>query len=244
MNRVFLYPQEISNLDNDNTIIIADPMRASHVQDILQAKVGDTIKIVAINRGLGLAKILGLNEKKLKLELSPITSQSPNTFHDEIWVGACHPQTVKKIFEYATSMGVTRIRFFKAELSEKSYLTSKIFEAQNQDLHLALGLAQSGINFQMPEVVVSPYFPTSIPNSPTFLFSLTERQNLFAKTLPSLNQNTTLVFGPERGFTANEERSCLNMGMTPVNIHPSTLRIEVALIRALSQLHARRFFLA
>ncbi len=244
MNRLFLYPQEIANLDDDSTVVIHDPTRTAHVLEILKAEVGDDIKIVAINQGLGMARILAINEKTLKLKLFPISDAPTAKFSDEIWVGACRPQTVKKIFEYATSMGVAKIRFFKAELSEKSYLTSKIFESPNQEHHLALGLAQSGIYFKMPEVVVSPYFPTNPPDSPAFLFSISERQNLFSQNLPTLQQSTTLVFGPERGLTVEEEARFLQMGMTPINIHPSILRIEVALISALSQLHARRSFLA
>ncbi|HAZ11910.1 MAG: hypothetical protein A2X86_07335 [Bdellovibrionales bacterium GWA2_49_15] len=242
MNRVFLYPEEIASLRHDREIVLHDDLRPKHVREVLKAQVGDDIRIVAINSGLGEAKILHLDESSLRLCVSPIDQDKKQYLVDEIWVGACRPQTVKKIFEYATAMRVGRIRFFKAELSEKSYLTSKIFEPENQRHHLALGLAQSGIYFQLPQVTVSPYFPTQAPDSPAILCSTTGRQTLFTTKLEAAE--VTLVFGPERGLTIEEEARFLKMGMTPVKVYPSILRIEVAVISALSQLHARRFFLA
>ncbi|MBI2522164.1 MAG: RsmE family RNA methyltransferase [Bdellovibrio sp.] len=244
MNRVFLYPEEIVSLPKDREIAIHDHERTRHVYEILKAKAGENIKIVAINYGLGDAQIVHINETSLRLKIPPLPSASASSRSVELWVGACRPQTVKKIYEYAACMGVDSIRFFKAELSEKSYLTSKIFEPDHQRLHLALGLAQSGIYFHMPQVRVSSYFPTQPPNSPAYLCSLQGRQNLFTPALLSRQERVTLVFGPERGLTPAEESNFLQMGMFPVNIHPSTLRIEVAIISALSQLHARRFFLA
>ena len=138
MNRIFLYPEEIASLSNNNReVVIRDQTRTSHVREVLKAKAGDNIRIVAINHGLGDAKILHIEETCLRLDLAPLQPKTIDFLLDEIWVGACRPQTVKKIFEYATSMGVGIIRFFKAELSEKSYLTSKIYQLGNQRQHLA-----------------------------------------------------------------------------------------------------------
>lgn len=240
MNRIYIYPHE---LDLKNTAIIRDPVRISHVQNILKSKPGDEIKILVLNVGIGVATLEALSEQEIELRISNLESPVVHGALDELWIGACRPQTVKKILEYASSLGVAKLKFFKAELSEKSYLSSNVFHENEISFHLAQGLAQSNIHYTLPEVEVVPYLPVKMPTVLGFYFSFNTKHNFFSPS-GNLASPLTLAFGPERGFTAREEDHFRQNGLLPLNLHPSTLRLEVAVISALSLLHARRNFLA
>lgn len=49
-----------------------------------------------------------------------------------------------------------------------------------------------------------------------------------------------LLIGPERGFTENEKKAFLGTGAQPVCVSATTLRVELAVFAALSQLEMCR----
>jgi len=134
-------------------------------------------------------------------------------------------------------MGASSFHFFKAELSEKSYLDSKLFQEDRHRQTALLGLSQSAVYYREPEITLNKYFPQSLlkPNHQKFILSL-GAEKTFADYRPKANLPLTLAIGPERGWTQDEEIMLEHMNFLPVKISRSTLRVEHATFSALAQL--------
>lgn len=221
--------------------IITDSKIISHMFETLKASAGDVFKCTILNQGLCLGTIESLTKSECKLKLSAITPAQPQWFN--LVVGISRPQTTKKILEHATTFGAKKIHFFKAALSEKSYLDSKVFESAECTEHLLAGLSQAAIFSDLPEVKIDKYNPAdSYTDTPQkFILDLNATEN-FLDYRSSINFDTpvTLAIGPERGFISEDIARFHASGFKSVKISSSILRVEHAIYSAVSQLELIR----
>lgn len=221
--------------------IISDPAVINHMHETLKASIGDTFKCTIIDQGLCTGVITSLNAKECRLELSAIRAFSPQWFN--LVVGVSRPQTSKKILEHATTFGAKKIHFFKAELSEKSYLSSKVFEDKESMDFLLAGLSQSTIYGNIPVVKVDKFNPADSYQNDTqkFILDLNASGNfLDHKSNIDFDKPITLAVGPERGFISSDIERFHKAGFVSVKISSSVLRVEHAIYSAVSQLELIR----
>lgn len=221
--------------------VITDSKVLAHMHETLKAKTGDVFKCTILNSGLCTGVITSLTETHCQLELSPTRPSSPQWF--DLIVGVSRPQTSKKVLEHATTFGARKIHFFKATLSEKSYLDAKLFEKKECDEYLLAGLSQSAIYGQIPTVQIDKYNPAaSYTETPQkFILDLNAKEN-FLDLRSSINFDTpiTLAIGPERGFISDDMAHFHQAGFKSVKISSSILRVEHAIYSAVSQLELIR----
>ncbi len=221
--------------------VITDPQVLAHMHETLKARPGDTFKCTVLGFGLCLGTITDLTSSQCLLKLSDITKAQPQWFN--LVVGISRPQTSKKVLEHATTFGASKIHFFKAALSEKSYLDSKVFEEKECTQYLLAGLSQSAIYDCLPKVQVDKYNPAdSYKNDPQkFILDLNAKEN-FLELKDSINFDTpvTLAIGPERGFISSDIEHFHQAGFKSVKISSSILRVEHAIYSAVSQLELIR----
>ena len=221
--------------------IISDPKILEHLIKNLKANPGDTFKCTVLDKGLCVGTINSLSSTLCQLELSEIKSQTQQWF--DLVVGISRPQTSKKILEHATTFGAQKIHFFKAALSEKSYLDAKVFEQKEMIEHLVAGLSQSALYSSLPTVKVDKYNPADsykdIPQK--FILDLNAKEN-FLDHRSSINFDTTvtLAIGPERGFISEDIERFHQAGFKSIKISSSVLRVEHAIYSAVSQLELIR----
>jgi len=240
MNSIILLNSE---LVEKNVFEIKDVERLSHLRNIIKVSIDDSLKVTLINKGIAKALVKKIDDHLIQLEITSefIHHKTPDI---RLVVGVSRPQTSKKIIEHATSLGIKSIDFFKAELSEKSYLTSKVFTEDNQLEKLTmLGLSQSA-KYCMPPIIKTHLRKEAIVENlnkgeQKLILSLNSKQTIIKNPL-DLKKPIHLVIGPERGFTKNEEDYFINQGFRPVLISNSTLRVEIACFSALSQLELLR----
>ena len=224
---------------SDQNGLITDSTILNHIHETLKLKIGDNVKCCVLNIGLFEAQVESISAKSCQLKLkNSLTSQKP--WFDLI-VGVSRPQTTKKILEHATTFGAGKIHFFKACLSEKSYLDAKVFENNSFLEHTNAGLSQSALYFQLPEVKIDKYNPaTQYQNtSNKFILDLKAEQN-FLDVEIDFNSRITLAVGPERGFIAEDIARFHEAGFKSVKISSSVLRVEHAIYSAISQLELIR----
>ena len=224
-----------------NDGVITDPKIISHLHETLKARPGDTFKCTVLNSGLCQGTITEISATKCLLNLSPIKEAQPQWFN--LVVGISRPQTSKKVLEHATTFGAKKIHFFKASLSEKSYLDSKVFEESECTEYLEAGLSQSAIYSHLPVVQIDKYNPAgSYSNGPQkFILDLNAKEN-FLDLKDSIQFDTpiTLAIGPERGFISEDIERFHEAGFKSVKISSSILRVEHAIYSAVSQLELIR----
>lgn len=153
-------------------------------------------------------------------------------------IGVSRPPTIKKILEYGTTMGVREFWFYKSDLSEKSYLTSKVFDEEELNRKLDLGLGQSKTYFQRPKVRIFASLDEAIGIVPSDEVKIYLEQ-MAQKTLfdyfleDDLALNPYVVVGSERGTTAREKELLEKSGFNALFLSNSTLRVEFACYYAL-----------
>ena len=221
--------------------LIFDSRVIAHLHETLKAKPGEVFKCTILNKGLALGTIESLNSSECRLILSEIKPAHPQWFN--LVVGVSRPQTSKKVLEHATTFGAKHIHFFKAALSEKSYLDSKIFGSEEIEEHLLAGLSQSAIYGELPGVKVDKYNPAdSYKNWPQkFILDLNGKENFLQMSLGiDFDTPVTLAIGPERGFISEDIERFHQAGFKSVKISSSILRVEHAIYSAVSQLELIR----
>lgn len=220
----------------EKKIHISDVKRSTHVQDIIKIQEGQTLKVTVLNRGLTNATVKKLNKKSIELEIV-------SDFHKPVspdWhvvVGLSRPPTMKKVLEHGSSLGIKHFHFLPATLSEKSYTSSKIWEEDKLQETLGDGISQSAYYWQLPKVSLYKSL-SELPSFDSFdkrILSLAQGSG----SMPSIDKSQPLVlaFGPERGWTANEDEQLRKTGFKPISIAPSVLRVEIALFATLGQCH-------
>ncbi len=217
---------------------IHDSKRSAHLREILKVQLGDEIRVGLLGGSFGLGVITSLNPMAIQVEW--ISKEPRSQPEISLSIGLSRPPTIKKILEHASSMGVKSFEFFRAQLSEKSYADSKIFEENSLDELLILGLSQGSLNLDLPKVAVKKSGVDSIAlTSQSFVLSLDGEHSIWDYQI-DFNSPIHFVLGPERGLTKDEDRSLIQRGFKPVKIHPAILRVEIATFSLLGTLEAMR----
>ncbi len=225
----------------NNSGVIEDPKVLAHLHETLKAQTGERFKCTILGEGLCTGRIVELSPTRCLLKLEEQRPAQPQWFN--LVVGISRPQTSKKILEHATTFGASHIHFFKAALSEKSYLDSKVFEEKECEEYLLAGLSQSAIYGALPSVKIDKYNPADHykNESQKFILDLNAKAN-FLDLKDSINFDTpvTLAIGPERGFISEDIERFHQAGFKSVKISSSILRVEHAIYSAVSQLELIR----
>lgn len=221
--------------------LVTDSDILSHLHSTLKSQKGDTLKCTILNQGLCSGTILELDKSKCLFSFSEILPAKNPWFN--LIVALSRPQTMKKVLEHATTFGANEFHFFKAALSEKSYLDSKLFKEDEYLEYLKLGLAQSAVYANLPIFKLDKYNPadTYKQKNQKFILDLTATES-FKDLENTINFNApiTLAAGPERGFTTEEIEYFHSAGFKRVKISSSILRVEHAIYSAISQLELLR----
>ena len=223
----------------DQTGIITDPFLLKHINSTLKLKVNDIVKCTILNSGLTKGHVLEINESFCKLSLLPPSPGDLQWF--DLLVGVSRPQTTKKILEHATTFGARRFHFFKAVLSDKSYLDSKVFENKQYEEFLIAGLSQSAIYSDLPEFKLEKHNPAEQykEKKQKFILDLKSDKS-FSDVQIDFAHPVTLAIGPERGFVSEDLDRFKEAGFTSIKISSSILRVEHAVYSAVSQLELLR----
>lgn len=223
----------------DNSGIITDKAILGHIHATLKLEKGDEVKCTVLNEGLTKGIVLELSNDFCRLELQPLISAQPQWF--DLVIGLSRPQTSKKILEHATTFGASKIHFFKAALSEKSYLDSKIFEDKAYEEFLLNGLSQSAIYAHLPEFKLEKYNPAEqYKDQPQKFILDIKTDKSFLDVELDFAKPVTLAVGPERGWIAEDVERFHAAGFTSVKVSSSILRVEHAVYSAISQLELLR----
>ena len=232
MNNLLLFEHE---QQNENHFLVKDEERLDHLVNVLGKKNGDIINLCLLNQGLAQGLIKDISENCVEIEVS---ERHPGKFFPiKLVVAVSRPPTMKKILEHGTSLGVSEFHFYRPELTEKSFLEAKLFKEEQFKKHLEYGLSQSKVYFNLPKVISHKGLPDleNFKDDQRYLLKMDAGQNFNTK-VPNLDKPLALVLGPERGLIPKENQYFEQAGFTPIELVPSTLRVEIAAFSALSQL--------
>jgi 16S rRNA (uracil1498-N3)-methyltransferase len=213
--------------------------RAEHISTVLRAEPGQTLNVGMINGNIGQGVFVSGDSQYMELEVGDFTIAPPAPLPITLIVAMQRPNTMKKIIQSATAMGVKRFIIIETWKVEKGYWNSPLLKLSGIEAQFRLGLEQSGDTL-MPKLEIKRRFKPFVEDELSVMVNgslgLVAHPTASERCPHNINGQVTLVIGPEGGFTAYEVDKLSAAGMLAVNIGPRPLRSEFAVTAILAKL--------
>lgn len=217
---------------------LSDP-RAIHILQTLRRRDGDSLDAGIVNGPRGKSVVRRVTKDALVLEFTP-TGQPPPLHPVSLLVGLSRPQTMRKVLQEVTSLGVAELHFAVTDKGEPSYGESRLWSTGEYHRHLVAG-AEQAFTTRIPLVERHPTLDAALER-------LTPRHEAVAldnyeATAPLRSHRPTqlpclLVVGSERGWST-AERDLLRARNVPLlHLGGNVLRTETACLCGLTLLLA------
>lgn len=201
---------------------------------VMRASPKDKLEIINGKGELAIARLLSLNKKEARLEISSLLKVEPPSFPLAIAQGIPRPSRLDIILEKGTELGMTELLLFPGQQSEKTSFTED--QQRRIEKVLIAAIKQCG-SLWLPKVTLMPpllewkdlpyksYFGDVSKDAPLLLSE-------WMKNPPE--KGVLFIVGPEKGLTGEEEGYLRELGGTGVSLHKNILRTDTAPLCALS----------
>ncbi len=219
-----------------NAEVILNDRRFQHIAQIQKPAPGDQLKVGLLNGNKGHATVTTISDSAITLCVC-LDSPAPSPLPVTLIMALPRPKMLKRILQTASSMGVKKIYLINAYRVDKSYWSTPILKAVDEQL--LLGLEQAGDTL-MPTIELRKRFKPFVEDE---LPALTKNtRGLVAHPYHAIACPhaeccpTTLAIGPEGGFIPYEIEKLNEAGLQTVHLGERILRVETALPVLLSKL--------
>lgn len=226
MNLLLLHSDSL----HDEHHAVVSGRQLEHIHQTLKLKVGDSLTVGRINGMIGQATITALDTDAAELSIQWLT-EAPASLPVTLIIALPRPKMLKRIIQTAVTMGVKKLYFINAWKVEKSYWLSPWLTEEKLLENIELGLEQAK-DTVLPEIHLKKLFKPFVEDELPTLSASTEKLLAHPDSVEacpvSLNQPTTLIIGPEGGFTPYEVGLLQAQGFRSVHLGPRILRVETA----------------
>ncbi|MDQ8200918.1 RsmE family RNA methyltransferase [Pelagicoccus enzymogenes] len=209
--------------------------RAAHVLKVLRRKVGDDFDVGLVDGPKGKAVVKEILDTGLVLEFSWGEAE-PELLPIDLVVGLSRPQTMRKILNEATTLGVRSIRFVTTGRGEPSYAESKLWSSGEWRRHVLAGVAQA-FTTRVPQVSWGMSLQQGVAEVAEVSCRLAldnyEGTMRLGKAVAAGGE-LALAIGSERGWTAKERDLLRGAGWSLVEMGDRVLRTETAVVAAVA----------
>ncbi len=230
--------------ENSLAFIPNDSPKGRHLQEFIKPQDGDEIFAGLVNKSLFKIKIFK-TEGGFKTDSKRTPLPNPPILNLNLFLPFTRPQIAKRIFFEAACFGVKKICLYPANKGEAAYAQSSLIKNKEFEEDLIKG-AEQACSSNIPEVEVFENLDSAIQNlSPKSLKiapDLYEATQKFPLSFEK-NQEIDLVFGGERGFSANDRNILRAKNFTLVSMGQRVLRTDSAIIFALSAINLAEVFI-
>ncbi|MDO4224156.1 MAG: RsmE family RNA methyltransferase [Acinetobacter sp.] len=232
-------------------IVLKNKRQIQHVTDVLNAQVGEAIKVGWKNGERFVAEILALSVDQIRLSPQQqheqmaakhdihFAVQPPAKLPVTLILALPRPKVLRRVIQDSVSMGVEKIVICQSYFVEKSYWQSPILQQLDDAIRTGLEQAQDTI---VPEIVFEKRFKPFVEDSlaqwitadkPAFVAHPYAEQSLASQA-----QACFLVIGCERGFTPYEIDLLQRNGCQIRQFGQRILRTETSVAYALGRMFA------
>lgn len=228
MNRILLEADEIAA---DRTVRLTG-RRSRHIQEVLRADPGSTIKIGIVNGDLGNGRVVMIEDDATLLEIEVKGAPPPPLF--DLLLALPRPKVMKRLWAQLAALGARRIVLVNAYRVERAYFDTHWIREESYRPLLLEGLEQAGTT-QLPEVILRKRFK---PFAEDELDSLLPGRTRWvghpggaasSHAAPGSGP-PVLAIGPEGGWTDYELRLLEDRAFQRVSLGPRTLRTDTAVV--------------
>ena len=219
-----------------------------HVNQVLGAKVGDTLKIGQLEGNLGTAVIADMTPERIDLcEVSLVTAPPPK-LDLTVVLALPRPKVLRRLIMDMTALGVRDIILINSYRTQKSYWQSPMLSRLDE---FVLEGLQQGIDTVAPRISLQKRFKPFVEDELVNLitnraivahpyaelsFAQYVQQQLESSELPHSSVLPSMVFiGAEGGWIDYEVELLAKQGCQAVHIGARILRTEAAVNAILGQ---------
>ena len=246
MNCILLAETSFQN----GSAYINDLAQIAHVNKVLNAKVGDGLKIGQLGGQLGSAIIKAITSDSIQLSDIQLTINPPAKLNLTVVLALPRPKVLRRLIMDMTALGVNDIILINSYRTQKSYWQSPMLARLDE---FVLEGLQQGIDTIAPRISLQKRFKPFVEDE---LASLMTNRAIVAHPYSALSfaqyrqnlENTepahrsvnsllpSMVFiGAEGGWIDYEVELLAEQGCMAVNIGPRILRTEAAVNVILGQ---------
>ena len=233
MNIVLLHPQDWIA---DEVALVRDH-RAAHIREVLQAQVGDSLRVGLLG-GLcvqGVIEALDPSGVRLNVQLS---EPPPPRHRFDIVLALPRPKMLRRILRQCAEFGIANLHLIHSARVEKSYWQSPLLQPARVEEALLAGLERSRDTIA-PRVHLHrrfrPFVEDQLPglclDRPCWLADMGAPTSLAeAPPVPAM-----VMIGPEGGFVPFEVQLAESVIAQRVGLGERILSVDTALITVLAQ---------
>jgi len=225
-----------------NLKVILKGRRQQHIRKVLKLESGQKLKTGIIDGLIGTAEIISVNNSDtIEIHLDQHSLKPPPTIVPcKVVLAMPRPKMMRRVIQNLSAMGIKEIHLINAWRVEKSFWQTPWLKQEILQEHLILGLEQS-IDTIMPKVHIHKLFKPFVEDSLPEIISATKALVAHPYSEDScpidLNEPSTLIIGPEGGFTTYEVDMLQIAGAKAVSAGPRILRVETAIPALISRLY-------
>ncbi len=239
MNMILIRPEEL----NDQRCIL-EGNRARHVEKVLNACAGKTLRIGLANGPLGTGLVESVRNGQVVLQCSFEQEVPPRPMVD-LLLAMPRPKVMKRLWAQLAALGVGRIMLVRAEKVERYYFDSHVLEPGFYSELLEEGLQQARCT-HLPEVEIHPLFKPFVEDELDRRFARCvklladpageRRLSEIVADLDGGTERIILAVGPEGGWTEYERTQLMDRGFKLFGMGRRILRSDTAVVGLLATL--------
>ena len=229
-----------ANFQHD-TAHINDLAQIAHVNKVLNAKVGDGLKIGQLGGQLGSAIIKDITPDSIQLSDIQLTINPPPKLNLTVVLALPRPKVLRRLIMDMTALGVNDIILINSYRTQKSYWQSPMLERLDE---FVLEGLQQGVDTIAPRITLQKRFKPFVEDElaglvtnraivahPYSELSFTQ----YLQQPPSLGLPSLVCIGSEGGWIDYEIALLATQGCAAVTIGSRILRTEAAVNVILGQ---------
>lgn len=239
MNLILIEPSE---LDANGLAVLRDD-RARHIREVLNSKVGDSVRVGLLDGPLGSGLVREIHSDDVFLACD-FGGEPPQLSAVDLLLAMPRPKVMKRLWAQLAALGVGKIIITNAARVEKNYFDTHVLEESFFRPLLIEGLQQAR-DTRLPRVSIHKRFRPLIEDeldniSDTKLRIVADPSGVkhIGEIAAKNAGRVLLAVGPEGGWVPFELELLTKHNFIACGIGPRTLRTDTACIALLSLLHA------
>lgn len=217
--------------NSQDCVIITEAATVKHLQQVLQVKVGDSVKVGIRQGQLAIATVISIQPQAITLADIRLQQPPPTKLPLTVILALPRPKVLRRLLMDITAMGVEKLILVNSFRSEKSYWQSPLLARMNE--FITEGLQQACDTVPLQVIMKKRLKPFIEDELPTLIH---HKQAIVAHPYASQHINTIwqdnchhiLIIGAEGGWTEYEVALFKANGCEVAHINQRILRTENA----------------
>lgn len=223
---------QINNKADIDKAVITNKEQVTHVQQVLKAQIGDTLKIGQQEGKLGTAIIQKIDADGIHLSSICLTDPPPVKLDLTVILALPRPKVLRRLIMDMTAIGVSRIVLLNSARSQKSYWQSPLLDRLDEFVFEGL---QQGVDTIAPTILLrkrfKPFVEDELPqwlSNQTAVIAHPSAPQSFVQYIKNQDQPQIICIGAEGGWVDYEIELMQAQGCMTASLGKRILRTEAA----------------